>query len=120
MSARDERVASLVRQGIDVGRIVESLCSVLDVVAIYVFGSRARGDYREGSDLDLYVTTKNDSRTWAEQTVDARLALDWFEKPLDVIANSEAVFERRSSGTMMVEHYVKKDGVMLYESTDRP
>jgi hypothetical protein len=38
--------------------VVDRLVRALDLKAIYLFGSRARGTHRPDSDYDLYVVTK--------------------------------------------------------------
>ena len=46
-------------------RTLEKISSTLkkklhgDIIAIYAFGSRVRGDHREGSDFDILVIVKN-------------------------------------------------------------
>lgn len=41
-------------------RIVDSITGAVETERIYVFGSYARGDQREDSDLDLYVISSED------------------------------------------------------------
>lgn len=48
----------------DLDRLVEAISSVEGVVAIILFGSRAKGDYDEYSDYDLLVVFKNDVVMW--------------------------------------------------------
>lgn len=45
-------------------RLVEAISSVKGVVAIILFGSRARGDYDEYSDYDLLAVFQNDELMW--------------------------------------------------------
>jgi len=48
----------------DLDRLVEALSSVEGVLAIILFGSRARGYYDEDSDYDLLVVFQNDEVMW--------------------------------------------------------
>ena len=41
-----------------------------DIIAIYAFGSRVRGDYREGSDFDILVIVKNRTIKIEETIID--------------------------------------------------
>ncbi|MCS7365354.1 MAG: nucleotidyltransferase domain-containing protein [archaeon GB-1867-035] len=49
---------------LDLDRIVDALSSVEGVVAVILFGSRAKGDYDEYSDYDLLVIFKDDEVMW--------------------------------------------------------
>lgn len=48
----------------DLGRLVEAVTSVEGVIAVILFGSRARGDYDEHSDYDLLVVFQEDEVMW--------------------------------------------------------
>jgi len=56
----------LLRGGVesDLGRLVQSVASVEGVVAVILFGSRARGDYDQHSDYDLLVVFSDDEVMW--------------------------------------------------------
>ncbi len=57
-------------------RTLEKISSTLkknlhgDLIAIYAFGSRVRGDHREGSDFDILVIVKNRTLKIEETIID--------------------------------------------------
>jgi len=48
----------------NLSNLVEAIACVEGVVAIILFGSRARGDYDEYSDYDLLVVFQNENIMW--------------------------------------------------------
>jgi predicted nucleotidyltransferase len=44
--------------------------------AVYLYGSYARGDYREGSDVDVMILLKNYRNYWNEQKKISQMASD--------------------------------------------
>jgi len=44
--------------------------------AVYLYGSYARGDYRQGSDVDVMILLKNYRNYWNEQKKISQLASD--------------------------------------------
>ncbi|HBR16667.1 MAG TPA: hypothetical protein DD725_03520 [Deltaproteobacteria bacterium] len=54
-------------------RLVERLGE--NLVAIKLFGSRARGSYREGSDIDLLIILKKENRETEDILIDTRLEI---------------------------------------------
>lgn len=44
--------------------------------AVYLYGSYARGDYREGSDVDVMILLENYKNYWSEQKKISQLASD--------------------------------------------
>lgn len=48
----------------DLGRLVHAITGVKGVIAVILFGSRAKGDYDEYSDYDLLVVFENDEVMW--------------------------------------------------------
>ena len=48
----------------DLDRLTKAITSVEGVVAVILFGSRARGDYDEYSDYDVLVVFQSDEVMW--------------------------------------------------------
>lgn len=69
---------------------------------VILFGSHARGDADEGSDLDFLVIEREVKDRLAE-AVRLRRALQGFGAPVDVIVMDEALVKRRAKvkGTMV-------------------
>jgi predicted nucleotidyltransferase len=69
---------------------------------VILFGSHARGDAEEGSDLDFLVIEREVEDRLAE-AVKLRRALRGFGAPVDVIVMDEALVQRRAKvkGTMV-------------------
>jgi uncharacterized protein len=69
---------------------------------VILFGSHARGDANEGSDLDFLVIEREVEDRVAEE-VKLRGALRGFGAPVDVIVMDEALAQRRAKvrGTMV-------------------
>jgi len=69
---------------------------------VILFGSHARGDADEGSDMDFLVIEREVDDRLAE-AVKLRRALRGFGVPVDVVVMDEALVQRRSKvkGTMV-------------------
>ena len=67
------------------------LCRDLEVEAVYVFGSFARGDEHEGSDIDLLVVGNLPGRAFDQIGEILRRT----ELPVEPIVVSRATFEKR-------------------------
>lgn len=84
------------------------------VERIYLFGSRARGDERTTSDIDVLVVTPRASDVGTVQEAGARAvneALDTFANPLTVLAFGRHAFEK--SGRALFTD-VQTEGQLLY------
>lgn len=93
-----------------VQRIVE-LARPLKVVA---FGSRARGDHRPESDLDLAVIVDGFDAKIDKRPV-ARTDLDvWM--PMDLLVVSRERYEFMRDSIISVHHEIEREGVVLYDS----
>ena len=96
-----ERVEEAVR------RIIEAA----DPLLIVAFGSRARGNYRPDSDLDLavIVNTVEDTRK-----VTYRL-LEGLPMSVDLLVFSRERHEKFVPSINSVNHQIDKEGVVLYQ-----
>ncbi|MEK6609279.1 MAG: nucleotidyltransferase domain-containing protein, partial [Myxococcota bacterium] len=81
----------------ELGRIVTRLRDSYRPERVLVFGSCARGEVHEDSDLDLIVI-KHTTKRPSERAVEARLALDT-DYAVDVLVfTPEEIAERTASG----------------------
>ena len=97
----------------ELDRVVRRLVEAFDPVAVYLFGSRARGDAGQDSDYDLMLVLADDnervrSRQDVWQTARSRRI---FVNPFLIRAQSFA-WRRREVGTL--EYEVQVDGIRLY------
>ena len=98
-------------------RIVRQIVEQVDPVAIYLFGSRARGDADDDSDYDLLVVLPDEAS-------DDRLKMKWRFPPgtgsLDVKLRHRAWFASRLARVGALEHEVACESVQLYPRDARP
>jgi predicted nucleotidyltransferase len=82
---------------------------------VFLFGSYARGDADEGSDVDFMVIKPEVDNPGAEM---ARLSLLLGEMrlPADVLVYSEAEAERRRDWCSSAVYWALREGKLLYES----
>jgi uncharacterized protein len=92
-----------------VRRIVETA----DPLQIILFGSRARGDYRESSDLDLAVILDT-----SEEEAQQRLpysTLRGIRAEIDMIVVSKKRYDEFRPWINSVFRYIDEEGVVLYD-----
>ena len=96
---------------VEADRLVSSILDTIPAEEIFVFGSRARGDYGPDSDIDVFIVAEDDS-AWAHAK--ARMALNWLKMPKDVLVESKDLYNKGSSRFGYVEHEVAREGIRLY------
>jgi len=82
---------------------------------IFVFGSYARGDADEGSDLDLLVIEREVPDKEGEY-LKLHRAVGSIGVGVDVLVFSQEEFERRSQVLGTVPYWAKKEGKLLYDA----
>ena len=80
---------------------------------IILFGSRARGDARPDSDVDLLVVM--DTSSIRATTRELRIALDAMGIPKDVVVVTPEEFERERDLVGTVSYPAHHEGRILYE-----
>ena len=102
----------------ELDRVVRRLIEAFDPVAIYLFGSRARGDARADSDYDLMLVLADDntrvrSRQDVWQTARShRIVVNPF-----LTRSGAFAWRRRQVGTL--EYEVQVDGIRLYPASGK-
>lgn len=94
--------------------IVSSITAAVPTDAIYVFGSYARGEEKSGSDLDLYIVTKDDREERFTRMGRVGRALLWMGMPKDILLSSKERFATRRDDISNIEYTVFREGVKVY------
>lgn len=97
-----------------VSRIIDCIVSAVPTKKIFVFGSFARGEETDASDIDLYVVTSDNNKRPLRYAADARKSLLWMDRPRDVLCAPCEVFEDRINDLSRVEYAVAHEGVEIY------
>ena len=95
--------------------IKESVLKTVPAEAIYLFGSYAKGNANEDSDLDIYVVIPdNIGKDPLDVNVDIRMDLcKRRSMPMDLIVGKSSMFNRRKQHLTM-ENTVLNEGILIY------
>ena len=102
-------------------KIVEIIVKELDPDKIILFGSRARGDYKEDSDYDILVLKKG-VKPEERRKLETRLSISLFQSGLysvcdiDVIVQDTGRFEELKDRWDLVYYDIHNEGVVIYEN----
>lgn len=81
---------------------------------VIIFGSYARGDADEESDLDLMVVER-EVPSKGEEMLRLNRAIGWVGKGVDVLVYSEEEFERRSQVSGTAPYWASREGKVMYD-----
>jgi predicted nucleotidyltransferase len=91
-----------------------SIKSVHPECTVILFGSYAKGEQREDSDLDICILVPELTYRRADMEIDAACAIrDNFPLPMDIMLYTYDEFEEKAKKKYLVQHNIKKDGVVL-------
>ena len=99
-------------------RIVEIIVKELEPDKIILFGSRARGDYKEGSDYDILVLKrgiKPQERIKIMWHLKKKISRLIPEKIFDIIVQDTEEYINLSKDPFTVYSSTQKEGVVIYE-----
>jgi uncharacterized protein len=83
---------------------------------VILFGSYARGDATENSDVDLLVVLDDPGPRGQRSAPILRMLAERYELPVDVIVRSRAGFARWKQVPGSLAHQVSLEGVTLHAS----
>jgi predicted nucleotidyltransferase len=81
--------------------------------AVYLYGSYARGDYRQGSDVDVMILLKDYKNYWKEQSKISQLASDVsleYDVTVSCIFIKEIQWKTASNERPLI-YNIRKEGV---------
>ncbi|MCL1996197.1 MAG: nucleotidyltransferase domain-containing protein, partial [Defluviitaleaceae bacterium] len=81
---------------------------------VILFGSFARGEQNDDSDLDICVLVPELAYRRADMVVDAACSIRrGFPLPIDVLLYTHEEFEKYSKSRSRLQHTIKNEGVVL-------
>ncbi|GHV81255.1 hypothetical protein AGMMS49944_30460 [Spirochaetia bacterium] len=99
-----------------IDQIVNTIVSTVAPDKIILFGSYARGDYRENSDIDILILKKGLKN---ERDVTNTLYMEFFDKkittPVDLIAIDYDKYNKLNNDIGYIYKTIKQEGKILYE-----
>ena len=93
--------------------IVGKLKNHFHPTKLYLFGSRAKGAAREGSDYDLFLIVKRSDKSSTERMKDAYRILWGATLPVDVFVYTEEEFDESKDEVNSIANTVVAEGVEL-------
>ncbi len=99
-----------------INTIVHTLVEAASPTKVILFGSYARGDARDDSDLDLLVVEPNVVNK-RDEMVRLRRLLRPFRVPVDVIVVSETEFNDWAPLAGTIHYWASREGKLLHEAT---
>jgi uncharacterized protein len=82
---------------------------------VILFGSRARGEADENSDIDLLVLLDDDAPPEHFTARAAHEARGGFKRAVDIVTSRISTFERRAAVVGTAAHHVAQEGRTVYE-----
>ncbi|MBI4474341.1 MAG: nucleotidyltransferase domain-containing protein [Acidobacteria bacterium] len=99
-----------------INRVVQTLVEAARPTKVILFGSYARGDARDDSDIDLLVVEPN-VVSKRDEMVRLRRLLRPFRVPVDVIVVSETEFNDWAHLAGTVLYWANTEGKLLHEAS---
>ncbi len=101
-------------------KIVEIIVREIDPDKIILFGSRARGDYKEDSDYDILVLKEGvrpeeRRKLWGRISAALLKARLYSLAEIDIIVQSPKRFEELRERWDLVYYDIHKEGITIYE-----
>lgn len=93
---------------------VSGIVALVHPDAVLLFGSRARGNYDDASDWDLFVVLPDDAPPGVARPSALRRAAAMAKLPIHAVACRRGVFEAKRNDPNSLSHDVARDGVVLY------
>lgn len=95
--------------------LLRSIVTELTPQRVILFGSRARGDMRPDSDIDLLVVLDDDVPLEKLGAKAIHAARGDYHQPLDIIPYRASVLAKRARAVGSFAHIALRDGITVYE-----
>jgi len=109
-----------IEEGSMIRKMVDTIIREADPDAVILFGSRARGDFRPDSDVDLLIIERepfSPQRSRRQETARLYIALRKLAMPKDLLLYSREEFERLKDSPYHIVGRAQREGRVLHERT---
>jgi len=97
-------------------KIINIITTTVDPDKIILFGSHARGDYNEKSDIDLLILKKGIKN---EREITGNLYVKFYDEkiktPIDLIAMDADKYNELTDDIGYIYKTINQEGIVLYE-----
>ena len=94
--------------------MIDRLVAAFDPEEIYLFGSRARGDYSEESDYDLIIVVRHSDQPAHRRAQQAYRAIGSVGVGKDLLVWTREEFDRRRGVPASLPAPVLREGALVY------
>ena len=101
----------------DIEKLKELILEVLEPQKIILFGSYAKGNYTEESDIDLMILIKSELNRVLKRNILYSLRKHLFNQNINVdfVLNTVEKFDAQSKYIGTIFHEVARDGIVLWK-----
>ena len=87
----------------------------IEIDKIILFGSRARGDYREDSDYDILIVTKEKLEREKKIKFKVKVGIELIKNkiPNDLVVFSREEIEEKSNDVGCIAYYALREGIKI-------
>lgn len=103
----------------EIACVVKPIAEKYGIDKVWLFGSYARGEATEKSDVDLLISYKNLVGMFALGGVYSDME-DAFNKPVDIVSERALTASYATSSSKKLLKNARKDGVQIYEKEFNP
>ena len=95
-------------------KISDIITDNYNVEKIFLFGSYARGDEKNDSDIDICILINNDDKKLNIVRTIRKALYDNISNPVDLLVYKPDEFYERAASLKSIEREIIDDGVLLY------
>ena len=99
--------------------IINCILTITKINKIYIFGSYARGEQTQESDIDFYIVLENNLESFDEllnisYKIRKKLIENNLYTRMDILLNDKNDFESKKNTNGNIEYTVNQEGVIIY------
>ena len=99
--------------------IINCILTITKINKIYIFGSYARGEQTQESDIDFYIVLENNLESFDEllnisYKIRKKLIENNLYTRMDILLNDKNDFENKKNTNGNIEYTVNQEGVIIY------
>ena len=99
---------------LDINNIINTIVIGYDPEKIILFGSYAKGNPNENSDIDILIISKTDT-PYTQRPRSIRRLFNPYPAPMDILVYTPDEFDKYSQMINGITYFANKEGKVVYE-----